>query len=459
MSGPRAMHRHQRGASMLMAVVFLLIVIALFGLVGLRMAGTDITDTSLQNDSVEALFLAESGLERAIQRLSAGTACTALAPDATQTLGRGDFQIQSGIVVGSLCRVRVLGRVLLAGTARAQRTVEGDLAVSSSGWAVGQNGVIYNWNGSSWTTAGFTNGAPNRTLNGLYCISSSDCWAVGQRSNNRGTIVRLTGTTWSNIVPPANGSPNTDLNAVHCLSSMACWAVGDNGTILYWNGSIWDDAGFTNNSPARDLFGVYCVAANNCWAVGESFNGNGLIIHWDGNTWDDETGGNFTNSTPGVNLAGIHCVDAANCWAVGEADNNRGTIVRWNAATNTWSNAANNNSPDENLNNIYCASATECWAVGDNRNSHGVIVRWNGSNWTNITAPANGTPNENLYSVYCIGSGDCWTVGNDGSTAHLSGATWAAVGAPTTTLALNAVSFPSGGGGSTGLQRWREIIQ
>ena len=165
--------RRQRGAGTLMATVFLLLIVALLGGIGLRLASTDITDTAVQNDGVEALFLAESGLERAMQRLAAGTLCTALAPDAAQTLGRGDFQIRSSSTVGSLCRVRVLGRVLLDGAMSAQRVIEGDLSVSSGGWAVGLNRTIVHWNGSAWTTiTGFTNSTPaDRDLIAVYCVS------------------------------------------------------------------------------------------------------------------------------------------------------------------------------------------------------------------------------------------------------------------------------------------------
>lgn len=456
MSGLRTTHMFQRGAGMVMAVVFLLVIIALFGLIGLRMAGTDITDTSLQNDSVEALFLAESGLERAIQRLAAGTECAALAPDAVQALGRGDFEIQSGIVVGSLCRVRVLGRVLLNGAPRAQRLIEGDLSVSSNGWAVGDNGTIFNWNGSAWVNSGFTNSAPgNRDLNSVYCVSASDCWAVGQN----GIFVHWNGSAWDDN-GVVESVVNQELNGVYCLASDDCWAVGNNGTVAYWNGSSWEDSGFTENLSNINLRSVYCNASDDCWAVGDEFNNDGLVAHWDGSSWENETGGGFTVNTPGLDLRGVHCVSATDCWAVGEPTGGEGITVDWNPATSVWTNTGvSNNSPDETLNGVYCISGSECWAVGNNRGGRGSVSRWNGSGWV-VTGFTNSTPNEDLNSVYCIGSGDCWTVGDDGAAAHLSGTTWSTVATPTTTLNLNAVHFPDGGGGgSTGVRNWREIIQ
>lgn len=447
----------QRGATMLMATVFLLIVIALFGLVGLRMAGTDITDTSMQSDSVEALFLAESGLERAMQRLAAGTACgMALAPEAAQSLGRGDFQILSANPVGSLCRVQVLGRVLLNGTMRAQRLIEGDLSVSSSsdiGWGVGQDGTILMWNGSTWTTSGFTNSAPNRDLHAVYCVSDDDCWAVG----NNGTFVYWNGSIWDN-----NGFtetvPGQRLNSVFCNASDDCWAVGNTGMIARWNGTLWDDiSGSMDGVPNVTLNSVYCVDANDCWAVGNEYDNDGLIAHWDGSSWEDEgVAGGFTNRTDDRDLNGVHCIDTDECWAVGD----NGYIARWNGATNEWvDDTFTNNAQNADLHSIFCIAADDCWAVGEEEDNDGYVLHWDGSSWEDETSGAFSvsTPSDDLNGVYCADSGDCWAVGEDGLAARLSGGNW--TGSSVHSDNLFAIHFPDGSGGSTSLQRWREIIQ
>lgn len=445
----------QRGASLLMAVVFLLIVIALFGLVGLRLAGTDITDTSLQNDSVEALFLAESGLERAIQRLAAGTACdVALAPEAPRSLGRGDFQILSANPVGSLCRVRVLGRVLLNGTARAQRTIEGDLSVSSGGWAVGLNRTIVYWNGTAWTTTGFTNGTPaGRDLFAVYCISVSDCWAVGES----GTIVRGNGSSWTTAGFTNNAPGGEDLLGVHCPDTSTCWAVGTNGTLVRWNGatSTWSTAGFTNGAPSnRDLNAVYCLSATSCWAVGERLSGDGTIVRLVGSNW---TTSGFTNNTPNAHLRGVACPAANDCWAVGNTSGGAETIVRWNGSG--WVDMPSYSGvPNVRLNAVHCIDASTCWAVGNTSSSRGTIIRLSGGSWSNAGI-TNNSPDEVLYGLNCSPGGDCWAVGNAGASVRLSGTTWSTVAMPTT-QDLRGVSFPSGsGGGGSGLRAWREIIQ
>lgn len=441
----------QRGAAALMATVFLLLIIAMLGGIGLRLSGTDIRDTALQNDSVEALFLAESGLERALQRLAAGTTCAGLAPDGVFTLGRGDFQIQSATVVGSICRVRVLGRRLLSGSFSAQRLIEGDLVMSSGGWAVGNNGTILFWDGSAWTTSGFTNNSPgNRDLYAISCATSADCWAVG----DNGTIVRWNGSAWTTSGFTNDAPGNRDLRGVHCTSSTLCWAVGQNGTIVRWNGTLWTDSGVTSNAPNnRDLFAVHCLSSTPCWAVGERDSGVGTIVRLTGTTWS--TSG-FTNNTPNAHLRGVSCVSANDCWGVGSVTGGTEVIVRWNGTG--WANTpAYSGVPNVQLNAVQCQSANSCWAVGNTSNNRGTIVRWNGSIWTNAGI-TNNSPDENLYAIHCRSATDCWATGDSGTSARLSGSSWSTVATPTG-RDLQGVFFPGGsGGGGSGVQQWREII-
>lgn len=102
----------QRGMAALISILFLLIVVAFAVLVALSMSGSDINDTAMQHNSINALFLVESGVERASQRYGSGTACGAgLLDVAAITLGGGSFQViaPTPFVVTGLCQVRVRG--------------------------------------------------------------------------------------------------------------------------------------------------------------------------------------------------------------------------------------------------------------------------------------------------------------------------------------------------------------
>ena len=65
----RRPRRRQRGAVTLLGAVFLITVVAALLAAAQRMAGSGVIDSALLRDGIQALFVAESGLERAAWRL------------------------------------------------------------------------------------------------------------------------------------------------------------------------------------------------------------------------------------------------------------------------------------------------------------------------------------------------------------------------------------------------------
>lgn len=116
-------HR-QTGVSTVIIVVVLMLILSVGLLTALKMSGTSVIGTALQNDSVEAVFLAESGVERASQRyINGAVACNALGPD-TATFARGTATISAPVagfdptldfagnpLPGNRCRIRSTGRI------------------------------------------------------------------------------------------------------------------------------------------------------------------------------------------------------------------------------------------------------------------------------------------------------------------------------------------------------------
>jgi len=74
-----SLHR-QRGIAAVLAVIFLLAVVIFALGQTLTMSGSNITDTKQQRDSVDALMLAESAVERASRLYASGTPCAGGAP-------------------------------------------------------------------------------------------------------------------------------------------------------------------------------------------------------------------------------------------------------------------------------------------------------------------------------------------------------------------------------------------
>lgn len=113
--------KRQCGAAALMIVLFLLVAGSAAVVTALSISGSDSGDTAYQHNSVAALALAESGLERVAGRLGT-TPCTTLGTEGPYTLGQGSFSIvaPAPYVDIGLCRVRVTGTV-----GAATRTIDG----------------------------------------------------------------------------------------------------------------------------------------------------------------------------------------------------------------------------------------------------------------------------------------------------------------------------------------------
>ena len=155
----------QRGVAALMAVLFLLFMLGVVLLLAHQMAATDVYDSGAQNNIVEALFLAETGVERATSRF-ATVACNALGEAAIQH-GRGQFTISNGLstdfagaaLPANRCRVPVTGEIL--GAIRVGRRVEaiverGSAAISASPVTAPTSGTTTLLQFSHTVTAGQT---------------------------------------------------------------------------------------------------------------------------------------------------------------------------------------------------------------------------------------------------------------------------------------------------------------
>jgi hypothetical protein len=230
-------------------------------------------------------------------------------------------------------------------------------------WVVGfsQNTVapqttrIEHWDKGYWAPVPSpnVNGAALNKLMAVACVSASDCWAVGNSSldlsdvqNTQTLIEHWDGSSWTLVSSPNPGIAN-GLNGVTCVSSSECWAVGFYSNADYnkiplverWNGTTWTTPSPPVGAPPNtidSLNGVACTDANNCWAVGSSLDPStskyfSLIERWDGNTWTRVASATPPGAT--VTLRGVACATVSECWAVGD-DGAHNLIERWDG--NAW---------------------------------------------------------------------------------------------------------------------------
>jgi hypothetical protein len=108
----------------LIGALFIIITLALMVEVLQRMAASDVLDTTVQNDAIAALFIAETGIEHASYLYANGTSCADLSLLSSIDAGRGRFDITASAPVASDCQIRVRGEVP---TFSVQRIVEATL--------------------------------------------------------------------------------------------------------------------------------------------------------------------------------------------------------------------------------------------------------------------------------------------------------------------------------------------
>ncbi|MHB8256750.1 MAG: hypothetical protein ACYDHY_08305 [Acidiferrobacterales bacterium] len=444
----------ERGAATLMAVLFLLIVIAFAVLVATSMSGSDITDTSLGQSGVSALLLAESGIERAAARYVAGTPCNSLAVDGPYALGQGSFTINAHYTTdfsgASLpageCRVQSVGTV-----GRVQRTVQAILQLpASSGFVVGNGGVALQCSGTTCTQTPTPNGTGN--LVGVSCPTSTSCIAV----DNLGNAIGWNGSVWTTL--PSSGIPQYTSVACEPGNGNDCFAIGSwfgfVQLVLQWNGSAWSPPYYVGwFAPAFTDIACAGTGATTCYAVTTS---NAV---WVGNSG----GGTVEYANNKSALSAISCASNTDCWATESSVSGKNGYFDQRKASG-WGAPqpvpVGNNATG--LNAISCDALNDCWAVVAESGNHSTFAYWNGIVWT----VQSGTKmKQDLYGIDCLSSTDCWAVGanakGNGTVVKGTGAAGALAWSvfSSTSQQLNAVSFPSGtgSGGSAVVIQWREI--
>lgn len=310
------------------------------------------------------------------------------------------------------------------------------------------------WDGSTWSLAATPNPVGTSTmdyneLSGIACVSASNCWAVGYAQSAPGPalnlVLRWNGHSWSRVsVPQPDGTSSAypdstnHLNGVACVSASDCWAVGDyhpwpRNQALHWNGRRWSAVAMpqpagTGTDHTNHLAAVTCSSASECWAVGylqsRQVTGN-QILRWDGASWKraPTPGPGSGTGFPSYQLYGVTCASGPSCWAVGEITNHAGVhldeALRWHAGK--WSQTSVPQPAGSHPNallGVACASRTNCWAIGDlgeHSAQRNQAQHWNGRRWSIAKTPdpagtTSGAVNV-LSGISCATTSSCWTIG------------------------------------------------
>ena len=159
-------------------------------------------------------------------------------------------------------------------------------AVGQSTTAKGASAYAAQWNGQVWVDEQLP-ALPDRNfsrLSGVWCVSGSDCTAVGDAANAAGNDVSLAerwdGSSWT--VESTLSLPDRQLllSSVYCPTPGACTAVGRQ-TIALYGSSGWrvQPMPVTTTATVSDLSGpsaLACLPSGECTAVGVTISQAGL---------------------------------------------------------------------------------------------------------------------------------------------------------------------------------------
>lgn len=164
------------------------------------------------------------------------------------------------------------------------------VAVGSHEGTYGLLTLVESWDGSRWSVVPSPSPGTegNNALSSVSCASATRCVAVGYFSVGDGPARTLAeswnGRRWSAGSTPNRSGRSNFLNGVSCVSSSDCTAAGFNRTasgfgqtlIESWNGSRWSITPSPHPGADQQLLGVTCPSSTRCEAAG--YYGNGSLV-------------------------------------------------------------------------------------------------------------------------------------------------------------------------------------
>ncbi len=296
----------QRGSASVIAVLLLVAVVSFLLLVATDMAGSGAVDTTVQEAGVDALLVAESGLERAMYRFSASPAACA-----ANGLGESNIELVAGSgrsfslvsdatgLPALQCRLTVTGQVASGNASRSLRAI---VSAGAAGIAVdgASNHARANQNAASWlhTVAGV-----NRLLLvGLSVRGSETTSAVsanGVPLTRAGVRLNAAAATYAEIwylLNPAPGSNTLQVTFSGAVNVVA-GALSLTGVDQLSPLSL-PAAGAVGTSTSAAV--TVANAVNNAYVLAVLAGAGGLAPVLGGTgvqQWSDFTGGFFTRVT------------------------------------------------------------------------------------------------------------------------------------------------------------------
>ncbi|MGQ0704102.1 MAG: Ig-like domain-containing protein, partial [Gemmatimonadales bacterium] len=256
-------------------------------------------------------------------------------------------------------------------------------------WGLGPNEIYavgfrtaLRYDGTAWRPLG---GAESAELWAVWGSDQAHIFAVGQD----GVILRLVGGQFVPVASPTN----LLLLGLWGTGPESLFAVGIQGLVLRWDGSAWTSM----PSPTREnLFALWGKSGDDIVAVGD----NGAIIHFNGSAWSL-----LPQSASGENLRAVYAAPGGAFGAAGWS----GTILR-RTVSGEW--AVGTTSP---LLFDAVRLSAQLYAVGGG----GAVFREAGTGWNPLPIPAK----RSLFAA-TEDRGTVLAIGDAGTIVRYDGTGW-----------------------------------
>lgn len=256
---------------------------------------------------------------------------------------------------------------------------------STSGWAVGGEGIILHHDGHDWA---MTSSPTIERLNSIAMVSTDEGWIAGEY----GTLLYLQEGVWT-IWPQQ--LPDINFHAIAAADAYHIWAVGRAGTIVAYDGIRWTTQ---ESGVPFALNGVAAFSPTLAFAVGSG----GTILSYRGDRWRAEA------SPTTVALSAVTLLAADDGWAVGSD----GVILHYDGYT--WTLV-----PSPVRDPLFAVTAVakdSVWAAGRT----GLLLHYDGYAWNQVDGPEA----YSLYGMTTAYNGDVWAVGFGSALLHYDGVAW-----------------------------------
>ncbi len=254
------------------------------------------------------------------------------------------------------------------------------------------------WNGGSWSiqSTPVPAEASSSELVAVGCSSTANCTAVGSavvKGVKTAIAQKWTSPTWAvSSIPIPAGATSSQLDGVDCIWSNFCVAVGRYTTsggitkslAMFWNGTwslqtLPEPVGATQST----LLDVSCTPTPNaCTAVGGWKNGSEgnkqftLAYRFNGSSWTLQSTPSPSTSIASV-FQDVSCKTATSCAAVGSwvsssGGSNQTLAEDWSGSS--WTIQSTPNAPGTTFNAFFGVQcrAPGCLGVGYSTNSSGI---------------------------------------------------------------------------------------